>query len=66
MLALLVPGVGMGGGPGVTASPIAARSVWLTYENSLSALLRYEDHLSLTLTYENTLALTLADQSHAC
>lgn len=66
MLALVIPGVRMGGGSPLTAPAIATRSVWLTYENSLSALLSYEDRLSLTLTYENTLSLTLADQSHAC
>jgi hypothetical protein len=61
MLLLLVPGVGMGGG----AAPIAARPVWLTYENDRAVPLSYEDTLPLALTYEDNLPITLTDQSHA-
>lgn len=64
MLALLVPGVGMGGG-GTVASPVAARSIWLTYEDRLTVALSYDDRLALDLTYENAFEITLTDQSHA-
>jgi hypothetical protein len=65
MLALLVPGVGMGGGGQVAVTPTGRRAVWLTYEDRLPADLAHEDRTSLTLRCTNTLDLTLADQSHA-
>jgi hypothetical protein len=51
MLALLVPGVGMGGGAAAAApaDPVMLLGFFLTYENTRDLTLSYENELKVTL-----------------